>query len=103
MDLTFPSNDMLHAIGVILVAVMILFYGERRQSSSSVLELMLKSSFSDQQNGDILASTIDITTPNYLLSNSGTHSYPYLAGFLTFACLLVCFLVICLVGPRAGR
>jgi hypothetical protein len=98
------SNDVVHIIGMIFVAVVVLFYGDmftcemhlqsKLMSSSSVMGL-INSTISDHQNSGV--------THKYLLSNSGTHSYPYLAGFLTFGCLLACFLVICLLGPKAGR
>lgn len=104
LEYSMLSNDVVHVIGVILVAVVVLFYGDmftcemhlqsKLMSSSSVMGL-INSTISDHQNSGV--------THKYLLSNSGTHSYPYLAGFLTFGCLLACFLVICLLGPKAGR
>ena len=39
---------------------------------------------------------------NKILTNAGSHVYPYLASLLTYLVLLLAFLAVCKYGPNLG-
>lgn len=81
-------------ICVLFIAALMLFYNDIVASVSFFIgnPIYIKSSI---DNGFPLI-------PDDAISNTGTHSYPYLAGFTTFACLLITFIMICLYAYKAG-
>jgi len=85
------------------LAAVALFYSNENKDIS-----IISNYWTDYYNFDLSHtqrkfSEESITPPKYLVSNAGTHVYPYMAAFATFTCLLVTFILICQYGPKLGR